>query len=53
MRPAEQTIPLEDAARLILITHSVKERNLRDALKELEAMDIVKEIGNVIRVYKK
>ena len=48
-----QEATVDEAALLVLITHSVKERNLRAALQELEGMDIVKSIGNVIRVYKK
>ncbi len=43
----------QGAARLILITHVVKERNLREALAELEAMNMVQSICNVIRVYGK
>lgn len=40
----------KDLAHLILITHCVKEQNLRDALAVLKGMSIVKEINNVIRL---
>lgn len=37
-------------AELIMITHEVKEQNLRDALAVLKGMSIVSEIDNVIRL---
>jgi len=40
----------QDLAELILITHKVKEQNLRDALAVLKGMSIVGEINNVIRL---
>ncbi|MEN6461943.1 MAG: homoserine dehydrogenase [Syntrophomonas sp.] len=40
----------KDMAQLIMITHCVKEQNLRDALAVLDGMSIVKEINNVIRL---
>jgi homoserine dehydrogenase len=39
-----------EEAQLILITHQVKEENLRDSLAVIEGMSIVKEINNLIRV---
>lgn len=39
-----------DMAELILITHKVKEENLRNALNVLKGMSIVGEINNVIRL---
>ena len=44
--------PVSDGkwAELILITHEVKEKDLRDSLLVLKNMTIVKEINNVIRV---
>jgi len=39
-----------DQAELILITHSVNEGNMADALEILRGMDIVGEISSVIRV---
>lgn len=40
----------EDCAELVLITASVKDRHLRDALTILQGMSIVREISSVIRV---
>ncbi|MDD3268684.1 MAG: homoserine dehydrogenase [Syntrophomonadaceae bacterium] len=40
----------EDKAELILITHQVREQDLRDSLTVLQGMSIVAEINNVIRV---
>ncbi|MDD2620987.1 MAG: homoserine dehydrogenase [Syntrophomonadaceae bacterium] len=40
----------DDKAELILITHQVREQNLRDSLTVLKGMSIVSEINNVIRV---
>ncbi|MDO4621474.1 MAG: homoserine dehydrogenase [Eubacteriales bacterium] len=40
----------EDFAELVLITESVKEKNLKDALTILRGMSIVKKVSNVIRV---
>ncbi|MGI5922154.1 MAG: homoserine dehydrogenase [Syntrophomonadaceae bacterium] len=40
----------KDMAQLIMITHCVKEKHLRDALAVLDGMSIVKEINNVIRL---
>ncbi len=37
-------------AELVLITHKVMEKNLRNALKELESLEVVEEICNVLRV---
>jgi homoserine dehydrogenase len=37
-------------AELILITHQVREQNLRDSLTVLRGMSIVGEINNVIRL---
>jgi len=40
----------DNMAELIMITHEVKEQNLRDALAVLKGMSIVSEIDNVIRL---
>ncbi|NLO89935.1 MAG: homoserine dehydrogenase [Clostridia bacterium] len=40
----------KDMAEIVLVTHTVKEANLRDALKIIEGLTIVGNIGNVIRV---
>jgi len=40
----------ENDAELVMITHNVKEKDLRDSLKVLEGMNIVAEINNVIRM---
>jgi len=40
----------KDMAEIVLVTHTVKEANLRDALKIIEGLSIVGNIGNVIRV---
>lgn len=37
-------------AELVLVTHSVKEANLRAVVKRLDQLDVVKAIENVIRV---
>ena len=39
-----------DLAELVLITHKVKEANLRDALAIIEGLSVVAEVGSVIRV---
>lgn len=38
-------------AELVIVTEKVKEYHMKDALRELEAMDRVHEISSVIRVY--
>ena len=40
----------EDMAELIMITHTVKEKDLQDSLTVLRGMNIVGEINNVIRL---
>lgn len=40
----------EDMAELILITHTVKEKDLQDSLIVLKGMNIVGEINNVVRL---
>lgn len=40
----------QNLAQLIMISHCVREQNLRDALAVLEGMSIVKKINNVIRL---
>ncbi|MEN6326479.1 MAG: homoserine dehydrogenase [Syntrophomonas sp.] len=40
----------DDKAELILITHKVREQDMRDSLTVLQGMSIVSEINNVIRV---
>ncbi|HCF70446.1 MAG TPA: homoserine dehydrogenase [Syntrophomonas sp.] len=40
----------QNLAQLILITHCVREQNLRDSLAVLEGMSIVNKINNVIRL---
>jgi len=39
-----------DLAELVLITHKVKEANLRDALAVIEGLSVVAEVSSVIRV---
>ncbi|MBT8207913.1 MAG: homoserine dehydrogenase, partial [Acidimicrobiia bacterium] len=39
-----------DAARLIIITHQAKERQQRAAVAALEGLDIVRDVGAIIRV---
>jgi homoserine dehydrogenase len=42
---------LGDSAELVLVTHRVKEQNLRDSLDKIKLLDaIVHEVSNVIRV---
>lgn len=41
---------IENAAELVLITHTVKEQNIQDSLKILGSLSIVSKIANVIRV---
>ncbi len=45
-----QKTSLQNMAELILITHEVKEKNLRDSLVVLQEMPIVDKINNVIRL---
>lgn len=40
----------DDKAELVLITHTVREQDMRDSLTVLQGMSIVSEINNVIRV---
>ncbi|GAV22286.1 homoserine dehydrogenase [Carboxydothermus pertinax] len=40
---------LEDLAELVVLTHRVKERYIRDAVSVLKGMSTVREISNVIR----
>lgn len=40
----------DNMAELILITHSVREKDLQDSLTILKGMNIVSEINNVIRL---
>ena len=37
-------------AEIVIMTHLARESAVQDALKEIEKLDIVQEIGNVIRV---
>ena len=39
-----------NTAEVVWITHTVKEAHLQSALKELAALEVVAEIGNVVRV---
>ncbi len=41
---------LDDEARLIFITHEAAERDVRETLAELKALDSVRDIGSVLRV---
>jgi len=45
-----QKTSLQNMAELILITHEVKEKDLRDSLIVLQEMPIVDKINNVIRL---
>ena len=40
-----------DSAELVVITDTVRERHIRDALLILENMSMVHEVSSVIRVY--
>ncbi|MCD8199653.1 MAG: homoserine dehydrogenase [Coriobacteriaceae bacterium] len=40
----------EEEAELIYVTHAAKEADIRTALHQLSQLDIVKEIGNLIRI---
>ena len=42
---------VDGISELVIITDLVQEKHFDDALKELECMDVVKEISGVIRVY--
>jgi len=39
-----------DLAEIVIITHSVVEKNMQSSLKEIKELDIVEEISSVIRV---
>ena len=41
---------LGDDARLVFITHSAREADLRATLKDLAALDVVLSVGSVLRV---
>lgn len=41
----------ETTAEIVLITDSVEERHLKDAMKVFEGMSIIREISSLIRVY--
>lgn len=41
---------VDSDAEVVLVTHRVEEKNLRNALRIIELGDVVREIGNVIRV---
>ena len=41
---------LGDDARIVFITHEARERDAAATLAELGRLDVVKEIGSVIRV---
>lgn len=45
-----QKSKINSDAELVLVTYSVEEQNLRNALHIIESNDVVKEIGNVVRV---
>ena len=47
VRQAEENKRVVD---LVFMTHEAVERNLREALKRIEKLDVVKEIGACIRV---
>ena len=42
--------PQAQTAELVITTHPSRERDVQEALQELERLDVVKEIGNVLRV---
>ena len=42
---------IDNLAELVVITHQVREQNLKDALADIKKLDITKEISAVIRVY--
>ena len=37
-------------AEIVIMTHASKEASLRQALRQLESLEVIKEIGNVVRV---
>jgi len=41
---------LTQTAEIVIMTHPAKEKGIRHALEELKQLDVVKEIGNFIRV---
>ena len=41
---------LNDGARLVVITHSAKERDLEETVEKLKQLDAVKRIDSVIRM---
>lgn len=41
---------IKDGAELVVITHQVLEKDVQDALREIEKLPITKEINNLIRV---
>jgi homoserine dehydrogenase len=40
----------DDSAEIVWITHRTREGSIRDALKDIEALPVVRELGNWIRV---
>ena len=40
-----------ETAEIVLITDSVEERHLQDAVKVFEGMSVIREISSLIRVY--
>ena len=45
-----EQLGLGDAARLIFITHQALERDVQAMLHDLRHLDVVRRIGNVMRV---
>ena len=42
--------PQAQTAELVITTHPSRERDVQQALEELATLEVVKEIGNVLRV---
>jgi len=49
IRSMEQ-VGLGDEARLIFITHTARERDVQACLRDLRGLDVVDQIGGLIRV---
>jgi ACT domain-containing protein len=47
---ALQQMTHKDYAELVFGIYQVKEKNMRDALKKIEDLDVVIKIGNILRV---
>jgi homoserine dehydrogenase len=46
----QETDPRDQTAELVITTHPSRERDVQQALQELEKLEVVREIGNLLRV---